>query len=445
MYIHSEPANNTFPYSVVTEEMEVNEIMNKLFQSDLDEIIQKIFLNMDPMSLKSCTLACKEWNQFIQQRLWKSKSARKILFNRLIHQWKYCEPLRTDYTYKADDVNYLVADDEIIVCGYSRRGVARVFDIHTGDLIYELQCKESLRGNELFVGVQLDLGTNLIASVTHSGVVSIWNKVDGKKLYQAKHHGEHIPVFGLKVCSNTTCVISGGGDGSLVIVEPILGVWRISCEIFDNRDAITHIDADGKWAVAGSRRSIKLWDLEKRSQVDSVKPLPVKVWMLAFKYPNVYVVGGEDWNGIQIWNITNGSLLRHIEETAKAYHNVHIKNRFLTTCEHNETWRQESEKPLSVVLFDVNQLTDSSYKSTSLWRRNWNYYWDDLFYRGQVNAVTNSTSLIVAHDSVVTLLNFWKDRVTESKSFVSEKDGESQTDMDGTAYFDDMEDKDWDS
>ena len=338
-------------------------------------------------------------------------------------------------------MNYLVADDEIIVCGYSRRGVARVFDIHTGDLKYELQCNESLQCNELFDGVQLDLGTNLIASVTDSGVVSIWNKVDGKKLYQAKHHGEHIPVFGLKVCSNTTCVISGGGDGSLVIVEPILGVWRISCEIFDNRDAITHIDADGKWAVAGSRRSIKLWDLEKRSQVDSVKPLPVKVWMLAFKYPNVYVVGGEDWNGIQIWNITNGSLLRHITETDKGYHSVHIKNRFLTTCENNETWRQ----PLSVMLFDVNQLTDSSYKLTSLWRRNWKYYYDDQFYLGQVNAVTNSTSLIVAHDSVVTLHDFWKDSVTESKSFVSEKDGESQNDMDGTAYFDDMEDQDWDS
>merc|ERR1712142_1350226 len=122
---------------------------------------------------------------------------------------------------------------------------------------------------------------------------------------------------------------------------------------------------------------------------------------------------------------------------------VHIKNRFLTTCGKNETWRQESDKPLSVVLFDINQLTDSSYKSTSLWRRNWNYYRDDLFYWGQVNAVTNSTSLIVAHDSVVTLLNFWKDRVTESKSFVSEKDGESQNYMDGTAYFDDMEDQDW--
>ena len=39
----------------------------------------------------------------------------------------------------------------------------------------------------------------------------------------------------------------------------------------------------------------------------------VKVWMLSYSFPFVYVVGGEDWKGFKMFNVTTGEKLRDIE------------------------------------------------------------------------------------------------------------------------------------
>ena len=109
-------------------------ILNRLFDLDLDEILQKIFLFLDPFSLKNCRCVCHLWNDFITKRVWHSPVGRRQLQNRLIYQWKHSEPLKTEY--RTDRLtNFLVCDDRIIVCG-GRHGEARVYDIETGDLKY---------------------------------------------------------------------------------------------------------------------------------------------------------------------------------------------------------------------------------------------------------------------------------------------------------------------
>ena len=62
--------------TMASSEMECD-IINQLFELDLDEIIQKIFLNLDPQSLKNCKCVSSEWFEFIQKRLWNSKPAKK--------------------------------------------------------------------------------------------------------------------------------------------------------------------------------------------------------------------------------------------------------------------------------------------------------------------------------------------------------------------------------
>ena len=168
------------------------DIMNRLFELDLDEIIQKIFLNLDPLNLKNCKCVSSEWFNYIKNRLWNSKPARKQLHRRLINQWKFSEPFVTEYSQGMMGVNFLVCDEDIIVCGYTR-GQARVYGVHNGELRYQLQCNnQSLRVHH--DGVQLDLGRTVIGSVTDSGFVSIWDKACGSLLYQAKHHGKHQSV-----------------------------------------------------------------------------------------------------------------------------------------------------------------------------------------------------------------------------------------------------------
>ena len=105
---------------------------------------------------------------------------------RLIDQWKFSEPLVTDYGQEIMEVNFLVCDDEMVVCGYTL-GQARAFDLETGELKFELPCNP--RSVELLVddAVQLDLGKTVIGSLTDNGFVSIWDKADGRKLYQRNY------------------------------------------------------------------------------------------------------------------------------------------------------------------------------------------------------------------------------------------------------------------
>ena len=94
------------------------EVINQLFSYDLDEILQKIFLQLSPLDLKVCRSVCWQWSVFIKTRLWESKPARQHLRARLMRQWRDEEPLTHQYDHGMRGVNYAVCDEEIIVCGY---------------------------------------------------------------------------------------------------------------------------------------------------------------------------------------------------------------------------------------------------------------------------------------------------------------------------------------
>ena len=64
--------------------------------------------------------------------------------------------------------------------------------------------------------------------------------------------------------------------------------------------------------MIGSRNGIFLWDIEERKVVPSEKPVEIETRMLTFNFPNVCVVGGSDWDGLKVFNIVTGKLIRHI-------------------------------------------------------------------------------------------------------------------------------------
>ena len=398
-----------------------SELINRLFEYDLDEIIQKIFLNLDPLDLKNCRCVCSQWSGFIKKRLWNSKPAKKQLRNRLINHWKFSEPLLNYYDHGLRGVNFVVCDEEMIVCGYTR-GQARAYDINTGDLKFQLECNDQLV--RLYDGVQLDLGSTVIGAITDTGTVSLWDRADGTLLYQDKHHGEQELVLGIKVTDDY--ILTGGADGSLFILKLMEGSWKIAHKMYENKEGITHIDAGGRWAVTGTRKEIKLWDLEEHSLVENVKPVLVKVWMLSFIYPHAFVVGGEDWDGVQVWDMVRCVKIRHVMEDEKPFHNIHASSRFITISELNvnDTWAVEDNVLCSVVVCDVLELIDTKVEDKKLWKRSFDY--SPGAYFEQINAVSNRTNLIVCHSSKVSLLNFWKDRISTSKEFIPSEQIENE-------------------
>jgi len=385
------------------------DIMKRLFEMDLDEILQKIFLNLDPLSLKNCKCVNKDWYYFIQTRLWECKPARDYLHDKLINQWKYGDPAVA--VHDQGVVNYLVCDDEMVVCGYTT-GQARAYNVYTGELIFQLQCNNSTPEEEYINidEVQLDIGRNVISSVTESGWVSVFCKTDGRKLYQERHHGEYQTVDGVKVTDSY--VLTAGGDGSLVKVESVKGVWRVTQETFENKEHITHIEADGKWAVTGSTKSVKLWDMDqyKLVQVGTGK-VEAMVFMLSFSFPHVFVVGGGDWPGIQVWDIMRSHLIRHVDSEGNHFHKIHLHGRFLTVSEVNKF---DEDNNSEVLIYDVTELLELKFEATKLWKKSFKF---PLGPHGPINAVSNKTSLIVSHGSAVSTYYFWKDRIVPSGQY----------------------------
>ena len=73
---------------------DVNVIIENLFDLGLEEVLQKVFLYLDPKSLKNCKITCSQWREFIDRRIWKSKSAKHQLHHKLNSGWKLEEPVR---------------------------------------------------------------------------------------------------------------------------------------------------------------------------------------------------------------------------------------------------------------------------------------------------------------------------------------------------------------
>ena len=82
---------------------------------------------------------------------------------------------------------------------------------------------------------------------------------------------------------------------------------------------------------SGTRRNIQIWDLQKLALAETTQEMSIKVWMLSYFFPFVYVVGGlvdiytdktevmiltitgEDWDGFKMFNVRTGEKHRDMK------------------------------------------------------------------------------------------------------------------------------------
>ena len=68
-----------------------------------------------------------------------------------------------------------------------------------------------------------------------------------------------------------------------------------------------------------------------------------------------------------------------------------------------------AESKRSVAVYDVQELVDTKIAAQNLWK---NYFdFSPGEYGEQINAASNTTSLVVTHASKISIFNFWKDRI----------------------------------
>ena len=295
-------------------------VLLRLFNCDLDEALQLVFLSLDPLSLKNSRLVCKAWNSFILRRVWGSPRARAGLRWRLLRHWKSSNA-RVGMLLKerCKEVYSMACDEERVYCGTADQHI-QVFSISSAQLIYECYCAitdeevtMAVEGEEdnFRSGVQLDLGEHLLAAITLGGVVSIWEKHTGNQLYLDRPHGR-VGVFGVRVWGGV--VITGAADASLVLLNNRNGTWTVGQKVSTGTSYITHLDSDGETLSVGTHTGVQLWKVkeEKNSEgevearlshtggpLEEMEPKLV-VWMLVISQPFILTVGGEEWGGVQV-------------------------------------------------------------------------------------------------------------------------------------------------
>ena len=109
---------------------------------------------------------------------------------------------------------------------------------------------------------------------------------------------------------------------------------------------------------------------------------------------------------LQVWQMVEHRLVRWVLKDFNL-HNVHLSNTFLTVSELNDISDPENKECITVVL-DVHHLVDESVKMSELWSRMFSFN-PGASRENQINAVTNDTALIVSHDNIISILDFWNE------------------------------------
>ena len=381
-----------------------NSILQNLFDLGLEEIIQKIFIYLDSKSLKNAKQACALWKEFIDRRIWKSKSARGHLYNELIYKWKNEKSMllwEKDLSEYGMYISFVVCDMQVIVCSL-RSGNLLTFDVNTCKLLYSLDLACDIQSG----GIQMDVSTTQIIIVcVDSGLVKILDKVSGKELFSG-YQSNSVPTetLGIKMLENIG--IAGDQNGMISFYrksnEEINNFWEVE-SVNSGIGKITHIEGDEQRLVIGSRNGVYLWDMNKMKVIPSETPINVKVWMLSFRYPFVFVVGGNDWNGIQTYDIVKGRLLRH-NLPSIPFHNIHCNGRFLVLSE-----MMNHRTPINVAIYDTEELIEPSLRNQDLWS-NKHIYTSASYSFSSVVGVSNMTKLIVTNRNTMCVFDFWKDQ-----------------------------------
>ena len=130
-------------------------ILQELFARELEHIIETIFLFLDPKSLKNSKSTCIQWKEFIDRRIWKSKTGKEELNRKLIFQWKSEKPEKVGYLMLPDYVHIVVCDNQRFVAGL-RNGTVVGYDSETLDVLYTLDEFQDL-DKDLVFELQLDM------------------------------------------------------------------------------------------------------------------------------------------------------------------------------------------------------------------------------------------------------------------------------------------------
>ena len=213
-------------------------------------------------------------------------------------------------------------------------------------------------------------------------------------------------VYGIKTADKK--VFTGASDGNIFVFEKEdSNRWVKTLKLNLKNEEIIHIEIDLCWLVTGTDSSIKVWNLAGLADGPKLDAINVAPWMFLFHFPFIFVVGGENWCGFQVWNIETNRRIRNFQLGRKLFHTLssNCSWEFIVFCEIELLCPGDTPTNVNVLIFDTKELCDEKIVNEKLWRRERSHL--QSFDHGEVNAGINQTSLLVAHGHTINIQNFW--------------------------------------
>ena len=245
---------------------------------------------------------------------------RSGLERRHLERWRRGEARRSEIRVLTTSHSQLVSlacDDWIIIAGLSD-GLAKVFNIETGQFVTILNCRldqYDLSPSEDQVLVTIDLGHNLIVTASTDGVVIVRNRQTFGSVYRDTHHGDQ-PVVALRLQEDL--VVTGARQEIIVLRHRtrVLGEGRNTVqgeymellyrlENIQYSGIITCLDTDRSSLVTGTSQSLVVWALSGQQVVATLNTGFVTALLLVGSL--CLTVGSSPC--IKVWDITSGQHL----------------------------------------------------------------------------------------------------------------------------------------
>ena len=238
-------------------------IIQKLFAKGLEEVIQMIFLHLDPKSLKNSKLTCSQWKEFIDRRIWKSPSAKSVLQEKLLLNWKTKHFDEVPIQGKADSyIDRMYCDNEVIVLRIGKR--KEKFVVICASTLKKLYSFEPERDPLGFPAFLFSFGDNSIA-ITSFMKVRIINKFTGELEFQ---HTEYSRLnLAQKMVGDVLFVSENKrleiGEILMFSKDPTDKSWSVKKRM---KTELRSISGDETKLVIGTEDCIRFWDVKKEME-----------------------------------------------------------------------------------------------------------------------------------------------------------------------------------
>ncbi|HIC31491.1 MAG TPA: F-box protein [Flavobacteriaceae bacterium] len=302
--------------------------MKILFRKNLDESLQLIFLNLSSTDLENARLVCHEWNTFILERMWNNKNPNKsILMTKREYQWKYFKPEMNIFQIIGDIVKF-VCDDDVLIANVFNDQIY-VYDVKKLTLLYILDYKIRNIDDNQPQSVDFDVKDEYIVTKTSTHVeqlcISLWNKKSGKFIskLQIKCNVPTSTTAPIQIKdSYITSTCCADDQRSRYHIDKLF-IIRFSKEELtmlhelelDTRPKT--FDIDNGYIVLGGKKDLKLLKIESGTYEKVIKTSQINYVVL--RYPNAITIGADISKGLKVWDVQEGTLLRHIDEELTFY------------------------------------------------------------------------------------------------------------------------------